>query len=75
VTPETWVRDHIQAQRNYFGYIEEAAETLAGAMGERLFIFTALRKRLKEAFGVETRIVPPETLEPLPSITTITASG
>ena len=63
VTPETWVRDHIQAQRNYFGYIEEAAETLAGAMGERLFIFTALRKRLKEAFGVETRIVPPETLE------------
>ena len=22
VTPETWVRDHIQAQRNYFGYLE-----------------------------------------------------
>lgn len=63
VTPETWVRDHIQAQRNYFGYIEEAAETLAGAMGERLFIFTALRKRLQEAFGVETRIVAPEVLE------------
>jgi predicted transcriptional regulator len=63
VTPETWVRDHIQNQRNYFGYIEEAAETLAGAMGDRLFIFTALRQRLKEAFGIETRIVPPETLE------------
>ena len=61
--PETWVRDHIQGQRNYFGYIEEASETLAGAMGERLFIFTALRKRLQEAFGVETRIVPPEVLE------------
>jgi len=63
LTPETWVRDHIQAQRNYFGYIEEAAETLAGAMGERLFIFTALRKRLQDAFGVETRIVAAEVLE------------
>ena len=63
VTPETWVRDHIQAQRNYFAYLEEAAETLAGAMGERLFIFTALRKRLKEGFGVDTRIVPPELLD------------
>ena len=63
VTPENWVRDHIQAQRNYFAYIEEAAETLAGAMGERLFIFAALRKRLKEGFGVDTRIVPPELLD------------
>ncbi len=63
VTPETWVRDHIQAQRNYFGYIEEAAETLAGALGERLFMFAALRKRLKEGFGVDTRIVPPELLD------------
>ncbi len=63
VTPETWVRDHIQAQRNYFGYIEEAAETLAGALGGRLFMFAALRKRLKEGFGVDTRIVPPELLD------------
>ncbi len=63
VTPENWVRDHIQAQRNYFPYIEEAAETLAGALGEPLFLFAALRKRLKEGFGVDTRIVPPETLE------------
>lgn len=63
VTPEAWVRDHIQAQRNYFPYIEEAAETLAGALGERLFMFASLRKRLKEAFGVDTRIVPPELLD------------
>ena len=63
VTPETWVRDYIQAQRNYFAYIEEAAETLAGAMGERLFIFASLRKRLKEGFGIDTRIVPPELLD------------
>ncbi|HEV2747145.1 MAG TPA: short-chain fatty acyl-CoA regulator family protein [Allosphingosinicella sp.] len=63
VTPETWVRDYIQAQRNYFGYIEEAADTLAGAMGERLFLFAGLRKRLKEGYGVDTRVVPPELLD------------
>jgi predicted transcriptional regulator/DNA-binding XRE family transcriptional regulator len=63
LTPETWVRDYIQAQRNYLGYIEEAAETLAGAIGERLFLFAALRKRLKEGFGVDTRVVPPELLD------------
>ena len=63
VTPESWVRDHIQAQRNHFAYIEEAAETLAGALGEPLFLFAALRKRLKDAFGIDTRIVPPEVLD------------
>jgi transcriptional regulator with XRE-family HTH domain len=63
VPPENWVRDHIQAQRNYFSYIEEAAETLAGALGEPLFLFASLRKRLKEGFGVDTRVVPPETLD------------
>jgi predicted transcriptional regulator/transcriptional regulator with XRE-family HTH domain len=63
VTPEAWVRDHIQAQRNYFSYLEEAAETLAGALGDPLTMFEPLRRRLKEGFGVETRIVPPELLE------------
>jgi hypothetical protein len=61
VTPEIWVRDHIQAQRNYFGYLEEAAETLAGAMGE--YLFGSLRTRLKEGFGIDTRVVPPEALD------------
>jgi predicted transcriptional regulator/DNA-binding XRE family transcriptional regulator len=63
LTPESWVRDHIQAQRNYFGYIEEAAETLAGALGEPQHLFEALRRRLKEGFGVDARIVPPELLD------------
>jgi XRE family transcriptional regulator, fatty acid utilization regulator len=63
LTPDSWVRDYIQAQRNYFPYLEEAAETLAGALGEPLFIFASLRQRLKQGFGVETRIVPPELLE------------
>jgi XRE family transcriptional regulator, fatty acid utilization regulator len=63
VTPEAWVRDHIQAQRNYFPYLEEAAETLAGALGGADARDEALKRRLKEAFGIEARIVPPETLD------------
>ena len=38
LTPASWVRDFIQAQRNHFPYLEEAAETLAGALGDRLAI-------------------------------------
>ena len=64
VTPEAWVRDHIQAQRNHFPYIEEAAETLAGALGETAGIFDALRHRLREGFGIDTRVVPPEIVDP-----------
>jgi XRE family transcriptional regulator, fatty acid utilization regulator len=63
VTPEAWVRDYIQAQRNHFPYIEEAAETLAGALGEPSAMFEALRRRLREGFGIEARIVPPELLD------------
>ena len=33
---KAWVRDHIQAERNHFPYLEEAAETLAGALGDPL---------------------------------------
>ena len=64
LTPETWVRDFIQAQRNHFPYLEEAAETLAGALGDPLAIAEPLRRRLKEGFGVEARIMPPELIEP-----------
>jgi hypothetical protein len=63
VTPETWVADHIQAQRNHFPDIEEAAETLAGALGEPHAAFEAIRRRLKDGFGIDTRIVPPELLD------------
>ena len=63
VTPEAWVRDHIQAQRNHFPAVEEAAETVSGAIGEPAGAFEALRRRLKEGFGVDTRVVPPELLE------------
>ncbi|HWT13425.1 MAG TPA: short-chain fatty acyl-CoA regulator family protein [Allosphingosinicella sp.] len=63
LTPEVWVRDFIQAQRNHFPYLEEAAETLAGALGDPLAIAEPLRRRLKEGFGVEARIAPPELLD------------
>jgi len=63
LSPQSWVRDHIQTQRNHFPYLEEAAETLAGALGDPLAIAEPLRRRLKEGFGVEARVVPPELLE------------
>jgi len=63
LTPQGWVRDFIQAQRNHFPYLEEAAETLAGALGDPLAIAEPLRRRLREGFGIEARIVPPELLD------------
>ena len=36
ITPETWVRDYIQAQRNHYPELEEAAETLGGALSDPL---------------------------------------
>lgn len=63
ITPETWVRDYIQAQRNHFPELEEGAETLGGALGDPLSVAEALRRRLKEAWGVEARVVDPEMLD------------
>ncbi|MGQ0589644.1 MAG: helix-turn-helix domain-containing protein [Sphingosinicella sp.] len=63
LAPQNWVRDHIQAERNHFPYLEEAAETLAGALGDPLALAEPLRRRLKDGFGVEARIVPPEVLD------------
>lgn len=63
ITPETWVRDYIQAQRNHFPELEECAETLGGALGDPLSVAEALRRRLKEAWGVEARVVDPELLD------------
>jgi predicted transcriptional regulator/DNA-binding XRE family transcriptional regulator len=63
ITPETWVRDYIQAQRNHFPELEEGAETLGGALSDPLSVAEALRRRLKEAWGVESRVVDPELLD------------
>jgi hypothetical protein len=63
ITPETWVRDYIQAQRNHWAELEEASETLGGALNHPLSVAEPLRQRLKEAWGVEVRVVDPEILE------------
>ena len=63
ITPETWVRDYIQAQRNHYPELEEASETLGGALTHPLSISEPLRQRLKQAWGVEVRVVDPEILE------------
>ena len=63
ITPETWVRDYIQAQRNHYPELEEAAETLGGARNHPLSLAEPLRQRLKDAWGVEVRVVGPEVLE------------
>src|SRR3954453_1903381 len=63
ITPETWVRDYIQSQRNHYPELEEASETLGGALNHPLSVSEPLRQRLKEAWGVEVRVVEPEVLE------------
>jgi predicted transcriptional regulator len=63
ITPETWVRDYIQAQRNHYPELEERCETLGEALNDPLSVAEALRRRLKEAFGVEAQVVAPELLE------------
>jgi len=63
ITPETWVRDYIQASRNHFPDLEDGAETLGGALGDPLSVAEPLRRRLKEAYGVEVRVVSPEEMQ------------
>lgn len=58
VTPENWVRDYIQAHRNHYPRLEEAAETLGGALSDPLSMAEPMRRRLKEAWGVSARVVP-----------------
>jgi predicted transcriptional regulator len=58
VTPETWVRDYIQQHRNHYPELEEAAETLGGALSDPLSIAEPLRRRLKEAWGITAQVVP-----------------
>src|SRR3954453_12263413 len=63
ITPETWVRDYIQSQRNHYPELEDASETLGGALVHPISVSEPLRQRLKDAWGVEVRIVEPEVIE------------
>lgn len=62
ITPETWTREYIQSQRNHFPDLEEGAETLSKAFNDPLSLAEPLRRRLKEAYRVELKVVPPEVL-------------
>ena len=58
VTPENWVRDYIQQHRNHYPELEQAAETLGGALSDPLSMSEPMRRRLKEAWGISARVVP-----------------
>ena len=62
VTPENWVRDYIQQHRNHYPDLEQAAETLGGALSDPLTIAEPLRRRLKDAWGITAKVVPQSSL-------------
>ncbi|WP_395671482.1 short-chain fatty acyl-CoA regulator family protein [Phenylobacterium sp.] len=63
VTPADWVRDYIQAQKNHFPELEDAADALTQALtGEGQEFAAAARERLANKFGVQVRVVPVEVL-------------
>jgi hypothetical protein len=63
ITPSDWVRDFIQAQKNYFGDLEEAADALAAELKPEPQDFpAAARQRLAERHGIQVRIVPVDVL-------------
>ncbi len=62
-TPSDWVRDFIQAQRNYFPELDEMGEALAAEMAPEPGGFAAAaRARLAERHGIEVRVVPRDVL-------------
>jgi XRE family transcriptional regulator, fatty acid utilization regulator len=58
VTPENWVRDYIQQHRNHYPELEDAAETLGGALSDPLSMSEPMRRRLKDGWGITARVVP-----------------
>jgi XRE family transcriptional regulator, fatty acid utilization regulator len=62
VTPENWVRDYIQQHRNHYPALEEAAETLGGALSDPLSMAEPMRRRLKDAWGINATVVPQSEL-------------
>ncbi len=58
VTPETWVRDYIQQHRNHYPELEQAAETLGGALSDPLSMAEPMRRRLEQAWRITARVVP-----------------
>ena len=74
ITPETWVRDYIQAQRNHWPELEEACETLGGALPDPLSVAEPLRRRLKEAWVWKCASSSPRSSR-MPASITIRSGG
>ncbi|RAK59132.1 XRE family transcriptional regulator [Phenylobacterium hankyongense] len=63
VMPSDWVRDFIQAQKNYFGDLEEAADALSAELKPEPQDFAgAARARLAARHGIQVRVVPVDVL-------------
>src|SRR5512143_4051694 len=63
VTPSDWVRDFIQAQKNYFSELEEAADALSAELKPEPQEFAAAaRERLARNHGIGVRVVPVDVL-------------
>jgi predicted transcriptional regulator/transcriptional regulator with XRE-family HTH domain len=63
IVPSDWVRDFIQAQKNYFPELEDAAEELlAGLKIEPQDFAVAARERLSSRHGVQVRVAPRDVL-------------
>jgi len=61
--PSDWVRDFIQAQKNHFVELEDAADAMSAVLGAEPQEFAwAARERLAKAHGVQVRVVPVEVL-------------
>jgi len=63
VTPSDWVRDFIQAQKNHFAELEEAADALSSELkAEPQDFQAAARERLARRHGIQVRVVPVDVL-------------
>lgn len=63
LSPTEWLRDYLQQRRNHLPEIDAAAEALAAGFSEDpAELQIDLRARLKDGFGVTTRVLPDATL-------------
>jgi predicted transcriptional regulator len=61
--PSDWVRDFIQAQKNHFGELEDAADGISGELGADPQEFAwAARERLAKMHNIQVRVAPVEVL-------------
>ncbi len=63
VIPSDWVRDFIQAQKNHFPELEDAADELSNHLSPEPQDFAgAARDRLANKHGIQVRVVPLDVL-------------